>query len=200
MNKIQKGIRLGIAGALLLIIIFIVQIIPWEEEPISTKEVEITMIDPPESKEVPKNPEQTEVTTVDLLGHIVPRLDLEIAEIIAREIDINAKKYSLPPGLIIAIIKKESVFNVLATSKSEAVGLMQIYPEAHPEKIDGYSLEQLYHIGINISIGCSIFKEYYVATGSVTEALKKYVGGHVEGYVEDICMTFMELVMWQEKL
>ena len=144
------------------------------------------------------------ITTAELLKSIEPRLDPGIIKIIAEEIDISSKKYSLPPELVIAIMKKESAFNPLATSKSNAVGLMQILERAHPDKTDEYDDNQLYHININIDMGCRIFREYYDASGNgkklIEKALKKYVGGDVKNYVADIFTTFIELSMYKESL
>ena len=140
------------------------------------------------------------VETIKLLQYVDGRIDPAIGLIIAREIDKASKKYFLPPEFIIGLMKKESVFNPLARSKVGAIGLMQILPSAHPEKIKGYSRKQLYHISVNIDIGCRIFKEYYDKTKSVSSALKKYVGGNVKNYMVDIYTTFIELSMYTQTI
>ena len=77
-----------------------------------------------------------------------------------------------------AIIKKESFFNPFAKSKV-AFGLMQVYPKYHKEKLEQRAVKderQLYHIALNVDVGCQIFKEYYDASnGDLDETFHKYL-------------------------
>ena len=70
----------------------------------------------------------------------------------------NAGKYKIDPLLAAAIIKCESTFNPIATSRSGAVGLMQIMPETADElakelRADYVNPEELYKPEISIEFG-----------------------------------------------
>ena len=85
-----------------------------------------------------------------------------------------AGRYKIDPLLIAAIIKNESTFNPLATSRAGALGLMQIMPStaeelAHELKIDYVNTDELYKPEINIHFGF-----YYI-----TKLQKRYNGNIV---------------------
>jgi len=119
-----------------------------------------------------------------------PKLDPITATEIAKSIYQNSKKYQFPPELIIALIEQESSFIPTSTSSAKCIGLMQINPKAHPKKIEGLKHYQLYYINNNIEIGCQILKEYYNATGVISEALEKYLGVNNKSYVLNILKNF----------
>jgi len=89
------------------------------------KRVEINVI---------KYVEKEGMPTSTFIMSINPRIDPIIAKQIEVSIDKHSKTYQLPRKLILSIIKKESSFNPFAKS-SVAMGLMQIYPKFHREKI-----------------------------------------------------------------
>lgn len=91
--------------------------------------------------------------------------------------------YKIDPLLIAAIIKNESTFNPLATSRAGALGLMQIMPStaeelAHELKIDYVNTDELYKPEINIQFGF-----YYITklqkryNGNIVFALAAYNAG-----------------------
>ncbi len=129
---------------------------------------------------------------VPIINKLRPQLDDKIVEEIAGSIIKNSREYRLPPEFVVYLIKRESGFNVLAKSNKGAVGLMQVLPKWHQDKMkkDGITNSQLYHIDKNIKLGCWIFREYYDETGSVEKALKKYVGGNHNGYINDILIGY----------
>lgn len=130
---------------------------------------------------------------MDYFNYLNPGIDPRVAEVYAEAIDVNTKIYALPPSLIVAIMNKETLnFNPLSVSKVGCVGLMQINPKAHPKKIDGYKKYELFHVDVNIRIGCWILKDYIKSEGSIKAALKKYSGGATD-YENDILTTFAEL-------
>jgi soluble lytic murein transglycosylase len=70
----------------------------------------------------------------------------------------NAGIYKIDPLLVAAIINCESTFNPIATSRTGAVGLMQIMPEtaediAQELKVDYVNADDLYKPEINIQLG-----------------------------------------------
>ncbi|MGA2358455.1 MAG: transglycosylase SLT domain-containing protein [Terriglobales bacterium] len=80
----------------------------------------------------------------------------------------DLRKYSvlngLDPYLVASLIRQESEFNVLALSRANAVGLMQLLPKtgktvAKQVKLKGYSAPQLYTPAVNLELGTRYFKD-----------------------------------------
>lgn len=130
-----------------------------------------------------------------------PKTDPFIAKEIEKSIAKYSKVYQLPEKLIISIIKKESSFNVLAKSNAGAIGLMQVLPRYHKDKIKklGITNAQLYHIDENIHVGCLIFKTYIdQSKGDIDEAFHKYLSKSaskktVNNYINNILCTWAKL-------
>lgn len=148
-------------------------------------------------KEVPKNihTNGSEVI-VEYFLKMEPRLDPKVAKIYADAVSESSKKYHLPPAIIVSMIDKESYkYGPLSISKAGCVGLMQINPKAHPDKIKNLSKEELFHVDKNIDIGCRILRDYIGSEGSIEKALHKYSGG-AKDYVEDVLIRFAELTLF----
>jgi hypothetical protein len=128
----------------------------------------------------------------DIIRSINPKLDPGVSDIIAKEVLKSCKKYGLSPILVISLMYKESSFRVMAVSSANCVGLMQINPKAHPEKVQGVEYPELFHIGKNVDIGCSILKEYGEGK-TVKEALEKYLGKSNKKYLEDILVMYTDI-------
>ena len=69
------------------------------------------------------------------------------------EVLAAARRYSIPPALLLAIIHAESSFNPRAVSHKGAVGLMQLMPSTARWMAPGVSREQLFNPALNIEIG-----------------------------------------------
>jgi soluble lytic murein transglycosylase-like protein len=77
-----------------------------------------------------------------------------------------AKKYELPPALILAVIEQESSFNPLARSGKHAIGLMQLIPHEGGREAYRYSerkagtptLQQLQDPKTNIRLGSAYLR------------------------------------------
>jgi hypothetical protein len=138
------------------------------------------------------------VPTSDLITFLNPKVDPNFAGLIGIEIDIYAKKHNLPRTLIVAIMRRESNFNPLAASKV-AVGLMQLYPKWHPEKVEGISRDQLFHTAINIDICSEIWAEYFETNdGDIDKTIHAYLSKDASiteknGYKNDI-LTYIALL------
>ena len=139
--------------------------------------------------------------TSDTIMKIQPKLDPDVCILIAAAVDKYSKQYQLPSELIISLIYRESSFKLIRTSKASknapngCNGLMQINPSAHPKKLKklGVKNGNIYHIDINIQLGCMILKEYYDKTNDIEKALTRYVGGSHPTYVKDILSRFANL-------
>jgi hypothetical protein len=124
-----------------------------------------------------------------------PRLDPIISKEISKAVYKYSQKYEFPPELIIALMERESSIISTQTSSANCVGLMQINPKAHPEKVEGFTTHQLYHIDTNVRIGCQILREYYDNTQSIETALEKYLGAKNTAYINDVLKNFADKII-----
>lgn len=97
---------------------------------------------------------------------------------IVTEAVYNASKHDLRLELILAIIAVESTFRAQAVSPTGARGLMQIMPEAHPERVEAIGgIKALFDTKKNIATGSAIFIEYLrQSSGNLQKALLRYNG------------------------
>lgn len=131
----------------------------------------------------------------ELSGFIMslqPKLDIEVSNIIAAKIIEHANAFGFPPSLIASLMYRESSFNLIAVSSAKCVGLMQVNPAAHTDKIEDMGLEyhNLFSIDENIKLGCMILYEYYSSEKDIRKALTRYVGGSHDNYVNDILSMY----------
>ncbi|GAA5101471.1 hypothetical protein GCM10023338_17480 [Wohlfahrtiimonas larvae] len=99
------------------------------------------------------------------------------AKILVRSADANAHKYKIDLELLMAVIFVESTYKITAESKYGAIGLMQVVPKWHLDKIQQYGgVDALYDIRTNISIGTEILMEYFEKEGNIRQALHRYNG------------------------
>lgn len=94
-----------------------------------------------------------------------------------------SKEYSLDPYLVSAVIWTESRFNPKAKSHKSAMGLMQITPQtgtwaADVLKLEGFKVEDLYDVELNIRLGCWYLDRLRSQFGGDMDvALAAYNGG-----------------------
>ena len=94
-----------------------------------------------------------------------------------------AKKYSLDPALVFAVIKTESNFDPLAHSNKDAYGLMQITEDTlnwalfRENKGLSYTTADLYDPKINIKYGCLILSLLLEEFEDTDTALAAYNAG-----------------------
>lgn len=94
---------------------------------------------------------------------------------ILKRVHFEAKRWELPPELILAVIDVESNFDRFAISVAGARGLMQIMP-FWLEEI-GRPEDNLMHIDTNLRYGCTILKFYLdMENGDLGRALARYNG------------------------
>jgi len=96
----------------------------------------------------------------------------------------EAARHGLPPLLILAIIEKESSFREQISNSYGAMGLMQVVPRFHREKLSNPvdDSELLTYSG-NIRVGTQILAEYLRwKRGNVERALVKYSGNATAYY------------------
>jgi soluble lytic murein transglycosylase-like protein len=93
-----------------------------------------------------------------------------------------ADEVGLDPLLVLAVISIESRFNPIAESVAGALGLMQIIPRYHMEKLEEHGGEHaVFHPESNILVGTRILQEYVHRTGSLEAGLQQYNGAFSDG-------------------
>lgn len=87
----------------------------------------------------------------------------------------EAQTIGAAPTLLLAVMAKESGFKPSAASSYGAVGLMQVVPRFHPEKLA--KGEKLTNPETNIRVGTRVLGEYLSkAGGEIEPALERYSG------------------------
>ena len=90
---------------------------------------------------------------------------------IVKAVHKHSFEQQVDPDIIFKIIQTESTYNAKARGGA-SVGLMQIIPYWHRDKIQG---RNLYNVDTNVEVGVRIFKEYLdQSNGSIRKALWRY--------------------------
>ncbi|MEW6002679.1 MAG: lytic transglycosylase domain-containing protein [Nitrospirota bacterium] len=116
----------------------------------------------------------------------------------------EAHKHAFPE-LLIAIAKVESDFNPYVVSPAGAVGLTQIMPKVWGKELkqEGIILKEkdLFDVSKCMAASAYILTKYLnVEKGNIKRALKRYVGGQVAGYYEEIIKTLGEISFMKQRL
>lgn len=103
------------------------------------------------------------------------------ASLVVRSAYRSGREHGVDPLLILAVTAIESRFNPVAESSMGAMGLMQVIPRFHPEKLPGDGGEQaLLDPEVNIRVGTQVLREYLGRFGELEPALQKYAGAFDE--------------------
>ena len=128
-----------------------------------------------------------------LVAHIQDHYSLEkkTAEKIIASVFRHSDEHKVEPALVFGIIDRESSFRMDARSSVGAMGLMQVWPKWHQEKIKeaAGTEDKLWEADFNIRIGTKILREYLDRSdGRLTEALARYNGslGKNNGYPDKV--------------
>ena len=117
------------------------------------------------------------------------KVSLEKSRLFVDTAYLEAQKFpGVSPFLILAIIEKESSLKDFVTNSYGAVGLMQVVPRWHPEKLkkDKDPVVQLKNPVTNIKVGSLILAEYLRKnSGDLRKALIKY-SGNASNYSEKV--------------
>lgn len=98
---------------------------------------------------------------------------------------------NLDPILLLAIAKNESGFRERAKSSAGAVGMMQVIPRYHREKINKRDPMTM---RVSIDVGSKIIREYIdKANNSLRKALNLYSGGGGKKYYAKVSKTHKEI-------
>lgn len=111
-------------------------------------------------------------------------LSLDEAERFAQHVVDASQEYDLSPAVLLALIKVESRFDPDARSSRGALGLTQVIPKWHPERVA--SLRQtlatysIYEPRLNIYLGAAVLRMFWDSTGNLQEALLRYNGSALD--------------------
>lgn len=109
------------------------------------------------------------------------RYDIPLADDLQDYLIATARNYGLDPALVIAVIWRESCYQVDAVGDAgQAIGLMQIQPRWHQERMDRLGVTDLGDPRSNILVGCDILAEVIGQYG-VTGGLTYYRWGRADG-------------------
>jgi len=87
------------------------------------------------------------------------------------------RRFAVDPLLILAVMAVESRYNPVAESNVGAMGLMQVLPKFHLDKLSEHGGEDaLLDPEVNIEVGTQILREYLKRFGETETALQMYAG------------------------
>lgn len=112
-----------------------------------------------------------------------------MARTIVRNIMIQSKRTKLDPFLLLSLIKNESGFRKNVRSSQGALGLMQVIPKWHKDKISGRSITA---IDVNIEVGSTILRDCIDSRKNIDLALRCYSGG-ARNYTRKLNKTYNEI-------
>jgi soluble lytic murein transglycosylase-like protein len=109
-------------------------------------------------------------------------VDLDDAMTIARTVIEESRRYDIPVSLMLAIMKKESNFDVDARSSVNARGIMQIHPltwDAYAKKLNlNVSRKHAFDPALNIKVAAAVLwdlRDQYEKKGYKDKVLWDYV-------------------------
>lgn len=104
------------------------------------------------------------------------RIARESAREMVRAAYREGRRNDVDPLLILAVVAIESRFNPIAESEQGAVGLMQIVPRFHMDKVAANGAAAILLPHANIAVGTRILKESIRRGGSEAAGLQLYNG------------------------
>lgn len=105
------------------------------------------------------------------------RVALDSTRSIVASAYVSARDLGVDPALVLAVMGIESRMNPLAASPMGAVGLMQIIPRFHADKLEDMGgIEAALDPAANIRVGTMILKDYLRRFGGLEAGLKAYSG------------------------
>lgn len=109
-------------------------------------------------------------------------LELKDAREIAETVVEESRKYDIPASLFLAIMKKESNFNIHARSAANAMGIMQIHPltwDAYTKKLNlDVSRKNAFEPALNIMVSAALLsdlRDQYIKRGFGETVLWDYI-------------------------
>lgn len=147
--------------------------------------------------------EATSGTRVAVLSNVDIPLDTELQQ----HIRVLGAEYGVDPNLIFAVIRKESTYNTGAVGDSgRSLGLMQIQPRWHAERMSRLGVTDLLDPYQNVKVGVDYIADL-MATGKPIEwvlmaynggpsyANSMWAAGEVSGYADTVLRYSKEVAV-----
>lgn len=118
------------------------------------------------------------------------------AQKIVEAIQRWSNKYQLDEKLVLAVAKVESNFHHHAISSSGAMGIMQIIPSWHKDKIkearSTLGNPEVFNINTNVYLGTRILNDCIERFSKIRKALMCY-SGNTKGYDDKVLATYEQI-------
>lgn len=151
----------------------------------------------PDTGETRPRPLTAHGETLNALAAVVAR-KYRVSEEATRELVAAAYREGgrngLDPLLLLAVIAVESRFNPIAQSDGGALGLMQVIPRYHTDKVDVAKTTSVLDPHTNIELGARILKEYIGRAGTEVAGLQLY-----NGAAGDVSNAYANRVMGEKQ-
>lgn len=121
---------------------------------------------------------------LNALFTVADEADTYISEEYQEVIIEVADMYSICPELIMAMVEAESSGRADVTSNAGCIGLMQVNPKWHEERMERLGVTDLYEPYQNILVGCDYVAELFGKYGEVNAVLMAYNEGEYGGAIE----------------
>lgn len=138
-------------------------------------------------------PQRLPPTMVAALDQVAQRyrVSAEALQPVFEAAQAAGREWRVDPLLIIAVISIESRFNPYSQSPMGAVGLMQIIPRYHMDKLPGEADSRRFlDPALNVRIGARILQESIQRQGGLMEGLQYYAGA-----IDDTEQTYANKVI-----
>lgn len=112
------------------------------------------------------------------------KMDTYISEEYQEYVYEVTKEYDLEPELIVAMIEAESSGRASVVSSAKCIGLMQVSPKWHKERMEKLGVEDLTDAYGNISVGCDFVAELFEKYEDVYAVLMAYNEGEYSGAIK----------------
>ena len=178
-------------------------------EPVKEPELETSVVSQESEESTSETVLEPDETIVEgyidhgCVEHI--RYDIPLDDELQDYIIETSEERGVDPAIIIAIIKRESQFDIdIIGDRGKAFGLMQIHPRWHSDRMEKLGVTDLLDPYQNVTVGIDIMAELLDGGKSVEWALMAYNGGyananrHIEagtlsGYATDVLEFAEEL-------
>ena len=143
------------------------------EEPIANVEESLIF---PETEETVEETIEEPVEEVPAVSYFIVPMEESLQDHV---FDVCGR-YGIDPVLVMAIIQKESRFNIGAMGDNgNSYGLMQIQPRWHSARMERLGCTDLLDPYQNVTVGIDILAELFGRGGSLEWVLMSYNGGYV---------------------
>lgn len=140
------------------------------------------MAEPARSASTPVGTAEGSARARDLEALVVRRYRVadQAAGEVVRAVLKEAGSHGIDPVLVLAVIAVESRFNPVAASEQGALGLMQVVPRFHMDKLAALGVTALLRPDANIAVGVRILKDAIRRGGADVAAGLQYYNGAVD--------------------